>query len=972
MLYFTADGMKDIIDENTLEHVGTPHEGDIPHSGRYAYGSGETPYQRLCNFKATQQKLKAEGLTEAQIAKAMGFKSVAEYKTKNGNVSDELRRYQIQYALKYSEPDPETGKPKHTTVWIANKLGVTEGTVRNWLKNPEVNKRSALNQKTADQLKAQVERDGLVDVSKGAELYLGVSSSRLKGALDLLENDGYKVDTVWVKQLTTGKDTTTLVLHKDDISYADVNARKYEIAPAGITTVTDIDGEKLFSMGEVNNVSSKRVGVRYAEEGGLERDGMVFIKRGVNDISLGNQNYAQVRIGVHDEDTGQDLYIKGMAVYADDKEFPPGCDILVNSNKKVGTPMYDPETKKGWLKPQKSGITDTNPFGASIKDEEHLKVAQKYYVDENGNKQLSPINIVRESGDWAEWQKRMASQFLSKQPEKLAKQQLQLKIKQTQADFEDIMALENNTVKKKMLADFAEQCDKNAAELKAAPFAGQRTAVILSFPNIKDNEVYAPNYPDGTKVVLVRYPHEGRFELPELTVNNKYRTAKSIIGQSEDAIGINPHTAEQLSGADFDGDTAVIIPNSDKLGIVAEKQLKGLQGFNNKEAYPEREGMKYMTKQQTQQEMGKISNLIADMTIQGATEEELTRATKHSMVVIDAEKHKLDYKRSEKENQIQALKDKYQPKDDLTKKGGGPHTIVTAAGSEVRVPELKDVTTLSPYRYNEELGKWVGNVDTKTGELIRKVTGNRAKYYERDEEGNIVLSPEGKKVIKEGEYRTTKVDRMYTVKDAYELTSGGSKDNPGTKIEAIYAEYANQMKSMANNARLAYINTPNPSINPDAKREYKEEVQELVAQLNNALRNAPKERQAQRIAHIRYDAALQKNTDLDKEHMKKLRNRCLQVARECVGANKPKIVISDRQWEAIQAGAISHSQLTAILNNADSEQVKKLATPKDNHTSVTSTKASAIKAMARQGYTQAEIAERFGISTSTVNNVING
>lgn len=53
--------------------------------------------------------------------------------------------------------------------------------------------------------------------------------------------------------------------------------------------------------------------------------------------------------------------------------------------------------------------------------------------------------------------------------------------------------------------------------------------------------------------------------------------------------------------------------------------------------------------------MGVISNLITDMTLRGADEKELARAVKHSMVVIDAEKHGLDYKRSERKMVSQNL-----------------------------------------------------------------------------------------------------------------------------------------------------------------------------------------------------------------------------------------------------------------------------------------------------------------------------
>lgn len=241
----------------------------------------------------------------------------------------------------------------------------------------------------------------------------------------------------------------------------------------------------------------------------------------------------------------------------------------------------------------------------------------------------------------------------------LIKKQLNLTKADKQAEFDEICALNNPTVKKNLLKSFADDCDAAAVHLKAAALPRQKYQVILPLTSIKDDQVYAPNYNDGEKVALIRYPHGGTFEIPILTVNNKHAEGKRVLGTTPaDAIGISSKVAERLSGADFDGDTVMVIPTGKSIKITSTPPLKGLERFDPKTSYPERQGMKYM--KNTQTEMGIISNLITDMTLKGANQDELARAVRHSMVVIDAEKHKLDYKKSEADNGIAALKKKYQ------------------------------------------------------------------------------------------------------------------------------------------------------------------------------------------------------------------------------------------------------------------------------------------------------------------------
>lgn len=133
--------------------------------------------------------------------------------------------------------------------------------------------------------------------------------------------------------------------------------------------------------------------------------------------------------------------------------------------------------------------------------------------------------------------------------------------------------------------------------------------------------------------------------------------------------------------------------------ITSTPQLKGLEGFDPKMAYGtvkkggdyyNESGQKIKIMNNTQTEMGKISNLITDMTLKGATQDELARAVRHSMVVIDAEKHKLDYKKSEQDNGITALKKKYQAHENDDGYGGAA-TLISRAKSETSVLKEKEV-----------------------------------------------------------------------------------------------------------------------------------------------------------------------------------------------------------------------------------------------------------------------------------------
>lgn len=848
-------------ESNILEHYGTKR-----HSGRYPWGSGDNPYQHSGDFLSRVEELKKKGLSEKEILETINNSLPDEYKM--GLTEFRTARQKAGHDRKALEYDQIRALKDDGLGWkeIGDKLGMSESSVRSKYNNA-IGEKASQAEKIAATLKAEVDKKGMIDISEGANQVLGVSESKLDEAAYILEAEyGYQRYGVGIRQPTNARQQTNItVLAKPEFDQKYAYQHQDQIDSLG-DYHSDDGGETFTKLQRPSSLDSNRVAIRYGDEGGLDKDGVMEIRRGVPDLDLGKSHYAQVRILVDG-----DHYLKGMAVYSDD--LPDGVDVMFNTNKPSGTPK---------MKVLKEAKADPdNPFGAAIKAN-----GQSMYIGDDGKEHLSPINKLKEEGDWDTMSRNVSSQFLSKQPKKLIENQLNLTVADYKAQYDEIMRYDNPTVKKKLLNDFADTVEGTSMTLKASAFPGQSTKVILPINKIKETEAYCPTYENGTRLALIRYPHAGTFEIPIVTVNNKNVSGKRNLGAIQDAIGINAKVAEQLSGADFDGDTVMVIPVTDKVNIKSTRALKALEGFDPKTAYAVPEGnpnnVRLMKKEEKQREMGVISNLITDMTLRGADEDELARAVKHSMVVIDAEKHKLDYKRSERENGIPELKQKWQIRVD--EEGathyGGASTLLSRRKQTVRVPERRGSI----------------RVDKETGEYIYK------------ESGRTFTDP---KTGKERKAEDT-VSLISKTKDARTLSSGTIQEN-------LYADFSNKLKAMANQARKEAVNMKGIQRNPEAAKTYAPEVASLKEKYNNMIANKPKERKAMLIANANIKAKIQEqglDPTIDKKEIKKISSVEMQRARDSVGASgrKSKVTFTDREWEAVQAGAISDNMLTKFLN----------------------------------------------------------
>lgn len=872
------------------------HYGIKRRSGRYPWGSGAKKSRNASDFLSTVDVLEKDGFNEKQIAEYFGLqtKQLRAYKS---NAHNEVRAAKAAMALRLKDKGYSNSE-------IGRRMGINESSVRSLL-DPAISMRKNASTNTAEMLEKEIASKKYIDVGGGVENQIGVSRNTLDNAVEQLRAKGYTYHYLKVEQLGTGKFTSIKVLAAPDVAYKEVKDNQSKVTSPGFYS-EDL-GQTVVGIKPPSSISSKRILVNYGDQGGSDKDGVIELRRGVKDLDLGAARYAQVRVAVDGTH-----YLKGMAMYSDD--IPKGYDVIFNTNKNSSTPKMD-VFKKMKDDPE-------NPFGATIR--------QKTYIGKDGKEHLSALNIVNEEGDWNTWKKTLSSQMLSKQSTALAKKQLKLAYDIKKEEFDEICSLKNPVIKKCLLDKFADNCDSSAVHLKAAGLPRQASKVILPFPEMKDSEIYAPSYRNGEKVVLIRYPHGGTFEIPELVVNNKSnKKAKGLIGNAQDAVGINPRVAERLSGADFDGDTVLVIPVG-KVKIKTSAPLKGLKNFDPKVAYPGYPGMPKPGEKGSgfdkQGKMGDISNLITDMTIKGAPADDIAAAVRHSMVVIDAEKHNLNWRQSYLDNGIANLKAKYQGASNA-----GASTLISRAKGDKRVPKRKD-----GYKVDPETGR---KIFTETGET-----------YEKN----------GKQVV-----RLQKSSKMYETEDAYSLSSG-------TAMENTYADHANKLKALANSARKTSLTTKPIPYSPEAKAKYRQEVDSLNAKLNIALKNRPLERKAQLLANERVKLVRQNNPDMDKDDIKKLKNQALTQARLQTGASKKArlVDITDREWEAIQSGAISTNKLSQIIQNSDLDILKQRSMPRESR-GISDAKRARAKMLESNGYTLAEIADSLGVSTSTISKVLN-
>ena len=313
-----------------LAHYGTPQNIDYdPHgSGRYRQGSGKNPYENPADLLERINELsKKYGNKQTEIAKALGM-STNELRQQKSLAVDAVRIANISKVRRLKDHGC-------SNLEIERRTGIPESTVRNYLKDYALDKAN-LTQTVANKLENEVKKKKYLDVGSGSEIEMGVSPNRFNTAVAKLKNKGYYVDKIRVEQAgNPGKYTTVKVLGPPGTEMRDIFKDLSKIKQVGGNYTTD-NGKTWKTLEPPASLDSSRIKIVYGDEGGKEKDGVIELRRGLEDLNLGNSQYAQVRIKVDNSH-----YLKGMAMYAD--KMPKGVDVIFNTNKPKGTPMMGPK-----------------------------------------------------------------------------------------------------------------------------------------------------------------------------------------------------------------------------------------------------------------------------------------------------------------------------------------------------------------------------------------------------------------------------------------------------------------------------------------------------------------------------------------------------------------------------------------------------------------------------------------------------
>ena len=160
------------------------------------HGGREKIHRGVKGFRTQVLELRKQGLSDVEISKGFGM-NTSQLRKKMSLEKNEEWNANAAQALKLKEKG-------YSNMEIGRRMGTNESNVRSYL-NPILKERASITRVTANILKESVDKKGYIDVGLGVESHIGVSRTKLKTALSLLESEGYKVHKFDIEQVGTGK-----------------------------------------------------------------------------------------------------------------------------------------------------------------------------------------------------------------------------------------------------------------------------------------------------------------------------------------------------------------------------------------------------------------------------------------------------------------------------------------------------------------------------------------------------------------------------------------------------------------------------------------------------------------------------------------------------------------------------------------------------------------------------------------------
>ena len=226
--------------------------------------------------------IREEGRTETQIANELGLTT-----TQLRNAITYARKEEREYNREQVAGMKEAGL---SNVEIGQRLGISEGTVRNYISDNKSSKATSEQQldNIEKALSDSLKQTGHLDVGVGVERQLGVSRTKFNAVVNqMVENGDLYIHNIQIQRLNDPTKYTIVKVLSTEPDYLKVLKDSTNIG--NLEYFSDdkaLESAKRFETPQM--VDLNRIKIRYQEDGGADLDGLIEIRKGTEDLDLGN------------------------------------------------------------------------------------------------------------------------------------------------------------------------------------------------------------------------------------------------------------------------------------------------------------------------------------------------------------------------------------------------------------------------------------------------------------------------------------------------------------------------------------------------------------------------------------------------------------------------------------------------------------------------------------------------------------